>query len=196
LAKDNNSKTILIIVVVILGFLLIGGIIFGLSCYHLYKIGTSASPTTDQTATWSSYKNARYGFSLKYPKTFSSQEPVNGDGVSLTSSSPAITVNAFGAANSQNLSLDVYLNNARAYLFKGAEGASEIETKDTTLGGVAAQERVWQYTNPNDGSLTILAQVAALRGDNIYAAGMVIANSDYSQYSLMFDQILGTYQFK
>lgn len=198
MAKNNNSKTTLIIVAVILGVLIIGGLIFGFGCYYLYKIGSSEespSATTIDTQNWKYYNNVRYSFTLNYPNTFSDQESVNGDGVTLTSSSPAISINVYGANNSQNQSLDEYLNAARADLFKGAESAEEIAADETTLGGLPAQERRWQYINPIDGSKTIMDQVTVLKGGNFYTVKMVIAFSDYSQYAPMFDEILKSFKF-
>ena len=198
MAKNNSSKTTLIIIAVILGVLIIGGLIFGFGCYYLYKVGTSTtSPlsATANTQSWKYYNNARYKFTLNYPNTFSDQESANGDGVSLTLSSPAISVNAYGALNSQNQSLDEYLNAARADLFKGAESAEEIAADETTLGDLPAQERRWQYINPVDGSQTIMDQVTALKGNTFYTVQMVIAYSDYSEYAPMFDEILKSFKF-
>ena len=200
MAKENKSKTIWIIVAVVLGILIIGGLIFGFGFYYLYKIGTvqtSPSPTTNiQTGTLSSYENARYGFSMKYPSTFSAQESQNGDGVTLTSSSPAITIRAYGSMNALSQTLDDYLNWVRDNLFKESAGAEEIAASDTKLGDIAAQERQWKYTNSVDGSETIMDQVTALKGDTFYTVQMVIAYSDYSQYSPMFDEILQSYKFE
>jgi len=198
MAKNNSSKTTLIIIAVILGILIIGGLIFGFGCYYLYKVGTSTTPspsTSVNTQNWKYYNNARYKFTLNYPNTFSDQESVNGDGVSLTSSSPAISVNAYGAFNSQNQSLDEYLNAARSDLFKGAESAEEIAADETTLGGLPAQERRWQYINSIDGSKTIMDQVTAQKGDTFYTVQMVIGFSSYSEYAPMFDEILKSFKF-
>lgn len=198
MAKNNSSKTILIIVAVILGILIIGGLIFGFGCYYLYKIGTSTTspaPTTYNTQSWKYYNNARYKYTLNYPNTFSDQESVNGDGVSLTMSSPAISVNAYGALNSQNQSLDEYLNAARSDLFKGAQSAEEIAADETTLGDLPAQERRWQYVSPINGSKTIMDQFTVLKGDTFYTVQMVTAYSDYSEYTPMFDEILKSFKF-
>ena len=198
MSKKEGSKTIWIIIAVVLGILIIVGLIFGYGCYYLYRVGTSTNspaPTAVNTEGWKYYNNARYKFTLNYPNTFSDQESVNGDGVSLTSSSPAISVNAYGATNSQNQSLDEYLNAARDDLFKGVEGAEEIAATDTTLGGVSAQERKWQYVNSIDGTQTIMDQITALRGENFYTVQMVIAYSDYSEYAPMFDEILKSFKF-
>ena len=199
MAKNDSSKTILIIVGVILGIMIIGGIVVGISCYSLYKVGTKTSPTptaTNETKNWLSYKNVRYGFSLKYPPTFTAQESINGDGTTLTSSSPAITVRVYGTVNSQNQTLDDYLNTSRADLFKGVESAEEAAANDTTLAGISAQERRWQYLNSLDGTQTVMDQVTALKGDSFYTVQMVIAYSDYSEYSPMFDEILKSYKFE
>ena len=201
MAKDNSSKTIWIIVAVVLGVLIIGGLIFGFGIYYLYKAGTavvaSPSPTTNlQTGTLSSYANARYGFSMKYPSTFSAQESQNGDGVTLTSISPAITIRAYGSMNALSQNLDEYLNFARDNLFKESAGAEESAATETTLGGLPAQERRWQYVNSVDGTQTIMDQVTALKGDSFYTVQMVIAYSDYSQYAPMFDEILKSFKFE
>ena len=206
MAKDNSSsKTVLIVVAIILGILLVGGIIFGVSCYYsksdllLYKEGSQASKTStpaSPTAGWKNYQNARYSLTIKYPSTFAAQESQNGDGITLTSSSPAITIRAYGSPNSLNQNLDEYLNTARANLFNEVGSAEELAAEDTTLGGAPAQERIWRYINSVDGTLTVMDQVTTLKISNFYTVQMVITDSDYSQYSPMFDQVLASYAFK
>lgn len=200
--KNDNSKTILIIVAVVVGILLVGGIIVGASCYWLYKIG-STPKTTAPTATFylpttngQTYSNARYGFEIKYPSTFSPSESQNGDGVTLTSSSPAITIRAYAANNSANQTLDEYLNFVRDNLFKESEGAEEIEAKDKSLSGLPAQERIWRYKNLVDSTDTIMDQVTALRDNQFYSLEMVISYADYSQYAPMFEEILASYRIE
>lgn len=198
--KDSGSKTILIVVAIVLGILLIGGIIFGVGCCWLYKVGKKESEkaTTPTTSTegWKDYQNARYGFSLKYPKTFTAQESVNGDGVTLISSSPAISIIANGMLNTPNETLDDFMNATRSDLFKGQSSAEEVSAKDTTLGGAPAQERVWQFVNSTDGTLTTIDLVSALKNGNFYSVHMVIANSAYSEYSPMFGQVVNSFGFK
>ena len=198
MTKNGDSKTIIIIVAIILGILLVGGIIVGGGLYWLYKIGTKESAVTETAtpnAQWSSYQNARYGFSLKYPQTFVQEESQNGDGVTLTSSSPAITVRAYGSNNAMGQTLDESLNFSRDNLFKESEGAEEVTAKETTLGGLSAQERKWQYINSVDGSSTIMDQVTALKDDKFYTVQMVIGASAYSEYAPMFGEILKSYKF-
>lgn len=199
MAKSEGSKTILIIAGVILGILLIGGIIVGVGGYWLYRIGTTVSPTpqvTKSQSSWISYPNSRYGFSLKYPQTFTKQESQNGDGITLTLSSPAITLRAYGSPNSSNETINEYLNAVRDDLFKGSEGAEEIAANETTLAGITAQERKWQYINPIDGSQTVMDQVTALKNDNFYTVQMVIGYSAYSEYAPMFDEIIKSFSIK
>lgn len=201
MAKNDSSKTVLIIVAIILGILLVGGIIVGGGLYWLYKIGTKEQTPTPTSQTgittnqWLSYQNARYSFSLKYPQTFIKQESQNGDGITLTSSSPAITIRAYGSNNALNQTLDESLNFSRDNLFKESEGAEEVAAEETTLGGITAQERRWQYINSVDGSKTIMDQVTALKGDTFYTVQMVIGASAYSEYAPMFDEILKSYKF-
>ena len=199
--KNDSSKTILIIVAVIAGILLIAGIIGGFSLFYLYKIGASQSPTPTQTKSSATsqrvpYQNSRYGFALEYPQTFSKQESQNGDGVTLTSSSPAITIRAYGSPNSQSQTLDEYLNTVRTNLFQEVGNAEEIAATNATLGGLPAQERRWQYLDSVSGNQTITDQVTALKGDSFYTLELVIGFSDYSQYAPMFDEILTSFQFE
>lgn len=198
MAKENNSKTIWIIVAVVLGVLIIGGLIFGFGCYYLYKVGTSStspSPITVDTKDWKYYNNARYGFTVNYPNTFSDEESQNGDGVTLATSDPAMTIRAYGSMNALSQTLDEYLNWVRDNLFQEQGNGEEILAENVTLGGIPAQERQWTYTNSVDGSLTLMDQITALKGDSFYTVQMVIAYSDYSQYAPMFDEILKSYQF-
>lgn len=201
MAKNDSSKTVLIIVAIILGILLVGGIIVGAGGYWLYKIGTkeqTPAPTSQTgvaTGSWLSYQNSRFGFSLKYPQTFTETYSQNDDGITLTSGSPAITIRAYGSNNALNQTLNEYLNFSRENLFKESEGAEEVSVDETTLGGISAEERKWQYINPVDGSKTIMDQVTALKGGVFYTVQMVIPASDYSEYAPMFDEILKSYQF-
>jgi hypothetical protein len=196
--EKSNSKTLIIILAIILGIIVIGGIITGTTCWGLYKIGTKEEnqKQPDEWQIENTYHNSRYSFSFRYPKTFIAQESVNGDGVSLTSSSPAISINAYGAANSQDQTLDEYLNNVRADLFKGAENAEEIAADDTSLAGYPAQERKWHYLSSADGSDTFLDQITTLKGDNFYTIEMIIGYGNYSEYSPMFEEIVDSYLFE
>src|SRR4030042_2039268 len=187
MTKDQSSKTILIIVAIILGILLIGGIIFGLSCYYLYKVGTKEEKTaipTQSTENWKSYQNSRFGFSLKYPPAFIASESQNGDGITLTTNDPPMTIMAYGSNNALSQGLDEYLNWVRDNLFKEQEAAEEILAEEIPLGkdGIPAQERQWTYKNPIDGSLTLRDQVTVLKNDTFYSVEMVIADSDYDEY--------------
>lgn len=198
MAKNNSSKTILIIVGIILGILIIGGLIFGFGCYYLYKVGTSTTspaPTIVNTVGWKYYNNARYKFTLNYPNTFSDEESTNADGVTLTTNDPPMTVRAYASNNALSQTLDENLNWTRDNLFKEQGNGEEILAEEVTLGGSPAQERQWTYTNSVNGSKTIMDQVTALKGDTFYTVKMVIAFSDYSQYSPMFDEILKSFKF-
>lgn len=202
--NESGSKTILIIVAIILGILFIGGVVVGISFYYLYKVGSGVDKTTAPTKTnqvtttenWREYPNSRYSFSIKYPSTFTAQFSQNGDGATLTSTSPAITISAYGSLNSSSQNLDEYLNVGRADLFKGSDGAQEIAANEANLGNTPAQERRWQYTNSIDGSQTVMDQVTALKNGNFYTAQMVINYSDYSQYAPMFDTFLEHFVIK
>lgn len=201
MAKEKSSKNVLIIVGVILGVMLLGGLGIGFTCYHLYKIGSetekNANTTTTSsksTANWPYYNNARYNFSVNYPKTFTAQESVNGDGTTLTSASPAITISVSGALNSQNITLDQYLNVVRATLFNSAQGAQEIAANETTLSGLPAQERKWQYINPIDNTTVIMDEVTAVKGDTFYIVGMIINSSDYTEFAPTFKQVLESFK--
>ena len=203
--KEKSNKTLIIILAIIVGLIILFGIGGG-ACYYLYKIGTAEEEhgmgltpepwEPSEVDKWLTYTNSRFGFLFKYPSTFEAHESTNGDGVSLTSSSPPISINVYGTANSQKQTLDEYLNAERADLFKGAEGAEEVSALDTTLGGVAAQGRQWHYVSSADGSDTILEQVTALKGNTFYTIQMIIGYTSYSEYSLMFDEILATYTYR
>ena len=198
MTKGNNSKTIWIIIAIVLGVLLVGGLLIGFSCYSLYKIGTSTTspaPTTVDTSDWKYYNNARYGFTMNYPNTFSDEESQNGDGVTLTTNDPPLTIRAYGSNNALNQNLDEYLNWVRDNLFQEQGKAEEILAEDVTLGGVPAQERQWTYTNSVDGSVTIMDQVTALSGDKFYTVQMIVGKSSYDEYPAhVFDNILTSFQ--
>lgn len=198
MAKGNNSKTILIIVAIVLGILIIGGFLFGYGCYYLYKTGRStASPSLSKvdTGSWKYYNNGRFGFTMNYPNTFSEQEAANGDGVVLTMQTPGISVDAYAANNWQNQTLDQYINAVREDLFAGQAGAEELMAKSTTLDGIPAEERRWQYVNSIDGSQTIMEQVTAQKGENFYTLQMVVSYANFPEYAPMFDEILKTFKF-
>ncbi|KKQ18028.1 MAG: hypothetical protein US31_C0011G0010 [Berkelbacteria bacterium GW2011_GWA1_36_9] len=202
MTKNNSRKIVLIIIFVVLGVFIIGGII---AIYKFYKLKTQIkTPIPAEslligdsyvTESWLPYQNSRYGFSLKYPQTFSKQESQNGDGITLTLNSPAITIRAYASNNALAQNLDEYLNFSRDNLFQETEGAEEVAANDMILGGVSAQERRWQYINSVDGSKTIMDQVTTLKGDIFYTVQMVIGASAYSEYVPMFDEILKSYKF-
>lgn len=197
-SSQNKHPNIGLIIGIIVAFVIILGLLIFGGCYYLYKIGSTPTPKTSQKtpekASWQTHANNRFNFSIQYPNSFTAKESVNGDGVSLTSSSPAISVNVFGKNNSDNQSIDEYLNEERANLFKGSEGASEIEANDATLGDLSGEERIWQYSSPVDGSSSIEIRTSASAGSVIYTVEMIIAQSDYSQYKSMYDQIIASFK--
>lgn len=202
--SQKSNKTLIIVLAIIVGLIILFGVGGG-ACYYLYKIGTEEEEhgmgltpepwDPSQVDSWETYTNSRYGFLFKYPPTFTVQESQNGDGVSLTSTGPPISINAYGTANSQNQTLDEYLNVERADLFKGVESGEEMSALDATIGGSAAQGRQWHYISSADGSDTILEQVTALKGDTFYTIQMIIGNEFYSEYAPMFEEIISTYEF-
>jgi hypothetical protein len=197
MSKEKSNKTLIIILAIVIGLVILAGLGIG-GCVWLYNIGLDkeAKEAPDEWLIENTYENARFGFSFNYPKTFTAVESVNGDGVSLTSSQPPISINAYGTANSEDQSLDEYLNSVRADLFKGAENAEETEAKDVTLHGQSASERIWHYISSADGSETILDQITALRNDTFYTIQMIIGFSNYSEYSPMFVDIIDSYRFE
>lgn len=204
--KKSGSKTILIIVAIILGILIIGGIVVGISFYYLYKARTqsSGSPQTTTTTPASAatlpYENARFGFSLKYPETFTAQQSQNGDGVTLSTNDPKMTIRAYGSNNVLSQDLSGYLNEIRDNLFQEAEdpeNAKEILAEDIVLGGLPAKERQWTYVDSKNGTLTFIDQVTALNGDTFYNLQMEIASLSNDEYSAhVFDNILSSYRIK
>ncbi len=203
MTKGNNTKTILIIVAVILGIMLIGGIIIGFGFYSLYRIGTkevtpTASPSVSVAVTrdLTGYSNARYGFSFNYPKVFMAAESQNSDGVTLTTNDPPMTIRAYGSMNALSQNLGEYLNESRKNLFQEQGNGEEILAEDTTLDGIPAQERQWTYTNSVDGSKTLMDQVTTLKGDAFYTIQMIVGYTDADEYPThVFDGILESYQF-
>lgn len=199
MANNKGSKTTLIIVVIILGVLLVGGLIAGGTCYYLYKIGKNletSQPETN-TATWLDYNNNRYKFYIKFPKTFNAFESENGDGITLTSNDPPITIRTYASNNVLSQSLDEYLNDNRTNLFREQKNSEEILAEAMTLGEnkIPAQERQWQYLNSVDGSLTLTDQVTTLKDDTFYTIQMVVSYSDYDEYPAhLFDNILQSFK--
>lgn len=206
MAKSDNSKTILTIVAVVVGFLLIAGIIGGVGFYIYNKSRTvSPSPSLTQTATTGdlvSYQNLRYGFSLKYPQSFSKQESQNGDGVTLTMNDPAITIRVYASMNALSQNLNEYLNWTRDNLSQDStdqEDIKEILAEAIPLGTaeIPAQERQWTFTKADNGTLVLVDHVTFLKDDIFYNIQMELDYSDYDEYAAhVFDGILANYQMK
>lgn len=214
MSKNDSTKTILIIVAIIVGVLLIGGIIIGVSLYYVYKIANQAEITTTaipraslqstptSTQERQSYQNNRYGFSLKYPSTFSASESQNGDGVTLTANNPAITIRAYGSNNALSQTLNEHLNWSRDNLFQESEdreNAQEILAEDVPLGvdGIPAQERQWTVVPSMTGTLTLTDQVTTMKNEVFYSLQMEIAKSDYDEYAAhLFDEILASFEIQ
>ncbi|MBM2820327.1 MAG: hypothetical protein HW405_87 [Candidatus Berkelbacteria bacterium] len=200
MTKENSSKTIWTIIAVVSGVLIIGGLIFGFGLYNLYKAGTavvvSPSSSIAETKDLRPYANVRYGFWFNYPKAFSATESQNGDGVTLITDDPPMTIRAYGSNNVLSQNLDEYLNWVRDNLFKETENAEEILAEETTLGGIPAQERQWTYKNSIDGSQTLVDQVTAFRDDVFYIIHMTVGYSDFDEYPAhVLDQIITSFKF-
>lgn len=203
--QDNNPKTILIFVLVILGVIIVGGTIVGLGYYLINKAGqeTEKTPvptqTTFTTDNWLSYNNSRFGFALKYPKTLTAKESQNGDGVTLIGDDPRMIIRAYGSNNALSQSLEEYLNWVRDNLSQESENqekAKEILAEDTTLGGLPAKERQWTHIMSENGILTLVDQITTLKDDIFYNLQTEIDYSDYSvDVADVFDGIWSSFQF-
>ncbi len=149
----------------------------------------------EELASWQTYHNSRYGFTIKVPTNFSKTESENGDGASFIQSSPSVSINVF-AVLGQGQDIDTYLNSARAALFNSSGGASEIEVTDTGLDNMYAQKRIWEYKNPVDNNMVYEVITTGQKNDVFYNIAMMINKSDYDQYKTTYDQMQKSFKYQ
>lgn len=142
---------------------------------------TSGATVVDETASWKTYANTTYGFSLKYPESWTKEEN-SGEGLaqfystvagrSLTSTETKIVVWAIPATSISNLEKYVADNDGKI-----------SSSSDITLGGVASKKFV--LTPVDDVKFTV---VYALHGDS-YIKISCLENASN------LDTILSTFKF-
>lgn len=151
-----KKKRILIGLGSFLGVLVLAGAVFGIYKYAQNQIPLEpteeptpevATPTPDPTVDWQTYTNIKYGFSIRYPKNYTSQEygPSGPSSiqVQLKSTEAGIDINIFWLDKSPvyNMSLTEWYNDLLAaempYTSYGAQSSPEYtERKEIEVGGV------------------------------------------------------------
>jgi len=144
------------ILIGILGVLILVGAVFGIYKYAQRQIPLEpteeptlevATPTPDPTADWETYTNTKYGFSIRYPKNYTSQEygPSGPSSiqVQLKSTEAGIDINIFwlGESPAYNMSLTEWYNDfltaEMPYTSYGSQSGLEYtERKEIEIGGV------------------------------------------------------------
>lgn len=152
-----QKKKILIELGVFIVVLILAGAVFGVYKYSQRQIPIEptegptptlvATPTPDPTADWETYTNTKYGFSIRYPKNYTSQEygPSGPSSiqVQLKSTEAGIDINIFwlGESPAYNMSLTEWYNDLLTaempYTSYGAQSSPEYtERKEIEVGGV------------------------------------------------------------
>lgn len=208
----NNIAKVIIEVFVILP--IVAGLGFGV--YYFLKKSVTASPqstpsmstsptstaTTSQktttpsaTSNWQKYSNVRFGFTVEAPADFTKNESQNGDGATFSNNSAA-TISIFGVNNSENLSLEQYLNKEYSLLQMETPDVKETANGKILLDGCQGEKRTWQYTSVTDGVKTVLAKTTCLKNNVFYALELTSSNSAYVKYTDTFDKITTSFKFK
>lgn len=153
------------------------------------SISTSTTAATEETASWKTYTNSAFGFSIKYPSDYFSSEASSftpNDGVFINSSADAEGALVSVEAQSASGSLDVNVAGRTS-------DSSFSEATKTTLAGVAAYEGVSQGMFSSYG-------IIVMKGLNIveivFDTGNVngLAKSK-AALTVIQKQILSTFQF-
>ncbi len=145
--------------------------------------------------TWQTYTNARFGFEVKAPADFDKFESANGDGVTF-SHPDAVSIKAFGANNSEGLTLDQYLDKELSQLQMETPDGKETGINEVNLDGCEGERRAWEYTSPIDGVKSVMEKAVCLKDNVFYVMEMIVVESSYSKYSSVFDEVVFGFRFK
>ena len=207
--NKNNSGMVAAIMIGSIVIILCGAWgIYQLSKYYAGKQADYLSQTQNTSTTacsscaqnyyasWQTYNNNRYEFSIKLPKEYIGEESENGDGNSFVNNNNSnIRIEIFGKNNSEGITLDKYLDNAFAELQMKTKKITKSEKKEIDLDNCTGQERTWHYTD--EANKEMVKQKAVCLKDNVfYVADITAPQKDYESAKSTFDDIIDTLNIK
>jgi len=170
-------------------------------------IPTLSQTTTSETAGWKTYMNDRYGYSIKYPSTYSAKDwasTIKGDKYP-DANKDLLSVVGFG--NNSKLadyeeSVTVTNDTLQRRRNLACYGARNVSTEtETTIGGVKAYKKTCEASGPNDmtgdtdkkGGEKII-EYTLQNGNYVYIIEYI--QTDLSKDTgNIFDQMVSTFQF-
>jgi len=176
--KKQGSKLTLTLIITCICVVVIGIILMVAGCYMVSRMAKNIDTQSQTATTYSTYTNSDWHFSVQYPKDYTKEESVNGDGATFTSSAGDIELRAFSvlaAGHTANQYLDGILSLAKSSM--PLRTISEIDNTSQNLGSLSGNMRVWMYNAGN--TTTVEVRIAAVGGDNMYNVSMT---SSYDKY--------------
>ncbi len=211
--KKNKAG---LVVGIVIGIILLMLIIGAIGAYFVYRYISDVTKVPDSsylyqdtydsnvqektnyfqdTGSWQTYNNVRFGFSIKYPENFDKFESENGDGITL-SHPDAVSIKAYATNNYDNLTTSKYLDKEFSELLMDTPKVEEIGINEVNMDGCKGERRAWEYISPVDGVKTFYEKAACLKGNVFYVVEMIAADDGYMKYATTFDEVLFSFKFK
>jgi hypothetical protein len=155
------------------------------------------SPAAEETA---SYTNKRFNFSISYPETWKGRESQNGDGITLTvPDEPKVLVRAYGFS-STSFAVSNLASDREEVERANHPDLFTVESRETTIGGRRAIEKVWTYTaQPGDyprNGLIRLRIVFLLRSDIGYTIEASATEDVFPKFEQNFADIISSFKLR
>jgi len=194
--KKGSSKFTLALIITCISVVVIGIIVIVIAFYVISRVGKNLDKSQGQSqtaTTYSTYTNADWHFSVKYPSDYSKEESVNGDGATFKSPIGDIELRAFSVlANGHTASqyLDGIFSLAKSSM--PLRTVTEIENTSSNLGDLPGNKRVWMYYTADTTNVEV--RVAAVGGDNMYNVSMTSSYDNYVSHSNVMADLAASFK--
>lgn len=206
--KQNGLSAIWVILFVVLALILgaIGGYYYsknkeGKTTTSTVTPTSTSTTTSDETASWKTYTNSKYGYSIKYPTNWAYREfpdTESGAGLRLTStaSDPAnelITIDINARPVSQkSQTFSEYVKTAASSSIQGYDSLVS-NTPVKTDSGLTGYETTWKVTTLGSQTETISLPITYFDAKNSSNDTVMVTLID-SKYLEIYNKMIVTFQ--
>ena len=193
--KQGESKFTLALIITCVSVVVLGIIVIVIAVYVVSRAAKNLDKSQGQSetaTTYSTYTNADWHFSIKYPSDYSKEESVNGDGATFKSPAGDTELRAFSVLASKTSSQ--YLDGVFSLMKDsiGFRDVTEIENASQKLGSLSGDKRVWMYYTSDTSMVEV--RIAAVGGDNMYNVSMTSSYDNYVSHSNVMADLAASFK--
>ena len=194
--KQGGSKFTLALILTCVSVVVLGIIVIVIAIYVVSRVAKNLDKSQGQSetaTTYSTYTNSDWHFSVQYPKDYSKEESVNGDGATFTSPAGDIELRAFSVLSSGHTAsqyLDGIFSLAKSSM--PLRTVTEIENTSQNLGSLSGNKRVWMYYAGDTTNVEV--RIAAIGGDNMYNVSMTSSYDNYISKSNVIEDLADSFK--